>query len=88
MSKHGSGVSRWLVVGTRRIALAEGENVMGRDPTALIQLDAAGISRRHARILVVDARALIEDLASKNGTMVNDQPVTGQLILHDGDLSS
>ena len=28
--KHGPGVSRWVVVGTRRIALADGENVIGR----------------------------------------------------------
>jgi len=77
-------VSRWIVAGSRRIPLGEGENVIGRDPASTVQLDAAGISRRHARILVAtDAR--LEDLGSKNGTMVNDAPVGKPVVLRDGD---
>jgi DNA-binding winged helix-turn-helix (wHTH) protein len=78
-------VSRWIVAGSRRIQLAEGENVVGRDPTAVVQLDAAGISRRHARIIVSAAGVHIEDLGSKNGTMVNEKPVATSVPLHDGD---
>lgn len=82
---HIAGISRWIVAGTRRIALAEGENIIGRIPTSTVQLDAAGISRRHARILVTLNDARIEDLGSKNGTMVNGKPVSGRVLLHDGD---
>lgn len=78
-------VSRWIVAGSRRIPIGEGENVIGRDPTSTVQLDAAGISRRHARILVTASDARIEDLASKNGTMVNETPVSTPVSLHDGD---
>jgi pSer/pThr/pTyr-binding forkhead associated (FHA) protein len=78
-------VSRWIVAGSRRIALSEGENIIGRDPTSTVHLDAAGISRRHARILVTSQDARIEDLDSKNGTIVNDQLLSGRLALHDGD---
>lgn len=81
-----SAISRWVVVGTRRIALGEGQHVIGRDPSSAIHLDAAGISRRHARIVVTAADALIEDLRSKNGTLLNDQPVVDRRTLHDGDL--
>jgi DNA-binding winged helix-turn-helix (wHTH) protein len=81
-----SVISRWVVVGTRRVALEEGQHVIGRDPSSAIHLDAAGISRRHARIVVTPSDALIEDLNSKNGTLVNDQPLTDRRPLRDGDL--
>ena len=80
-----SGISRWIVADSRRIALADGENLIGRDPTSTVQLDAPGVSRRHARVSVTGTGAVIEDLESKNGTMVNDTAVTKPLDLHDGD---
>ena len=78
-------VSRWIVTGTRRIALEDGENAIGRDPASTVQLDAAGVSRRHARILITSSDAVIVDLGSTNGTMVNDHVVTKPLVLRDGD---
>ncbi len=80
-----TGTARWLVVGTRRVTLADGENLIGRDPASAIQLDSVGISRRHARIVVRDGEALVEDLGSKNGTSVNDEPLTAPRTLRDGD---
>ena len=78
-------VSRWIVTGGRRIALADGENVIGREPAAAILLDVAGVSRRHARIVVSERGAVLEDLGSKNGTRIGDTLVTGMVALHDGD---
>jgi len=78
-------VSRWIVTGARRIALADGENVIGREPAAAILLDVAGVSRRHARIVVSARGAVLEDLGSKNGTRIGDTLVTGTVALHDGD---
>jgi len=80
-----SGVVRWLVVGARRITLQDGVNVIGRDPTATITLDASGVSRRHAQI-VVDARSVVlSDLGSKNGTQVGDRRVQDAVALQDRD---
>jgi DNA-binding winged helix-turn-helix (wHTH) protein len=76
---------RWIVADSRRIALADGDNIIGRDPTSTVQLDAPGVSRRHALVSVTGTGAIIEDLESKNGTMVNDRAVTRALDLHDGD---
>ena len=73
------------MAGSRRIELHDGESVIGRDPTSAVQLDAAGISRRHARIVVTPSDATIEDLDSKNGTWVNEKPISGAVALHDGD---
>jgi DNA-binding winged helix-turn-helix (wHTH) protein len=80
-----SSVSRWIVTGTRRILLSEGENLIGRDPASTVWLDTSGVSRRHARVMVAQGEALLEDLASKNGTCLDDKPVVGKVKLHDGD---
>jgi DNA-binding winged helix-turn-helix (wHTH) protein len=81
----GPTTSRWIVAGSRRIALRDGEHVIGRDPASAIWLDVAGVSRHHARIAVGDVGTQIEDLGSKNGTRVGDVPLTTVMALHDGD---
>ncbi len=54
-------------------ALAPGEIVIGRDAEADIQLQDSGVSRKHARLVFSeDARLLVCDLESTNGTFVND----------------
>ena len=63
--------ARWLTVGQRRLSLANGENIVGRDEAANVRLDDPMVSRRHARILVSGSGALIEDLGSKNGTFID-----------------
>jgi DNA-binding winged helix-turn-helix (wHTH) protein len=81
-----SPVSRWIVAGSRRIALTDGENVIGRDPTSAVLLDVAGVSRRHAQIVVGERGAVLEDLGSKNGTRIGEQLLQGKVALQDGDL--
>ena len=75
----------WLVAGPRRLPLAEGVNEIGRDPGAAVLLDSPQASRRHARILITDQTAVLEDLGSKNRTLINDLPVTEPTRLRDGD---
>jgi DNA-binding winged helix-turn-helix (wHTH) protein len=74
-----------LVWGDRVLFLTAGENLLGRDKGAAICLDAARVSRHHARILVEGPRATLEDLGSKNGTRINGEPVRGTRELRDGD---
>ena len=75
----------WLVFRDRRIALVEGDNVIGRGPEAEVWIDEAGVSRRHARIVIDGANVQLEDLGSKNGTTRADARVTGPVVLCDGD---
>jgi DNA-binding winged helix-turn-helix (wHTH) protein len=77
-------ISRWIVTGGRRVALSEGDNFIGRDPASAVFLDVAGVSRRHARIVVDERAALLEDLGSKNGTSLDGEPIKQQITLHDG----
>ena len=69
----------------RRFALHEGVNVIGRDPDATVWLDVVGVSRRHAHVIVENGVASLEDLGSKNGTLVADRPVRDRVVLRDAD---
>lgn len=76
----------WLVWKERVLLLAEGENVIGRDPRCNVWLDVPGVSRRHARVVVSGDVVVVEDLGSKNGTFVADTPVLAPRPLHDGEM--
>jgi DNA-binding winged helix-turn-helix (wHTH) protein len=80
-----SSQEHWIVGAGVRFPLSEGENLIGRDPASAVWLDVAGVSRRHARIVVHNQRAELEDLGSKNGTMLRDEPTTSRTLLRDGD---
>ena len=73
-----------LIVEGRIIELANGENLVGRSVDCTVRLDSTDVSRRHARIVVTNDAASIEDLASTNGTFVNGKRVTGTVPLTDG----
>jgi DNA-binding winged helix-turn-helix (wHTH) protein len=79
------GESHWLIAMDRRIALARGANVIGRDPAASVWLDYSTISRRHARVTVLPTGTTLEDLGSKNGTSMRGVPVTRTVPLQNGD---
>lgn len=68
-----------------RATLAAGEHVLGRDAESSVVLDSPSVSRRHARIVITESQATVEDLGSKNGTLLNDQPVVAPQPLADGD---
>jgi DNA-binding winged helix-turn-helix (wHTH) protein len=75
-----------LVWGPREIALDGAENVIGRDSTAVVWIDDASVSRRHARITLDDKGAKIEDLGSKNGTFVRGRRIEKPARLGDRDV--
>lgn len=75
----------WLLNRSERIALRAGAITLGRDPACEAMIDAPGVSRRHAQIRVEATGIVIEDLGSKNGTFLNDNPVLGPTTLGDGD---
>jgi DNA-binding winged helix-turn-helix (wHTH) protein len=77
-------VRLYVVSDDREKRLVDGVNVIGRAPDATIQIDSPSVSRYHARILVSDAGAALEDLDSKNGTYVNGTRVVAAVPLADG----
>jgi hypothetical protein len=63
-----------LDLGDRQVPLS-GELLVGRAGYADLRIDAAGVSREHAKLKVEGTNLLIRDLGGRNGTTVNDQPV-------------
>jgi DNA-binding winged helix-turn-helix (wHTH) protein len=74
-----------LIWGTREISLGLGENLLGRDEEAVVWIDDAQVSRRHARILVDEKGAVLEDLDSKNGTYLRGERIEAPRKLADED---
>lgn len=74
-----------LIWGDRELALGPGESVLGRTPDAVAWIESPTVSRRHARILIGDDGARLEDLGSKNGTTLRGEPLHGAAPLTDGD---
>jgi DNA-binding winged helix-turn-helix (wHTH) protein len=80
-----SPVALRLIWGDREIALPEGETVLGRTRRAGVWVESESVSRHHARVVVRNGHATIEDLGSKNGTRVSGAKVDGPTPLADGD---
>jgi DNA-binding winged helix-turn-helix (wHTH) protein len=78
------GPRPYLVFEQHHTMLLEGSNVIGRAPDAAVQCDVTGVSRHHARIVLANGTATLEDLDSKNGTHLNNKRVTSAP-LSDGD---
>jgi hypothetical protein len=69
-------LSNYLVTrGKQQFVLDRDENLLGRDPEATVYIDHPSVSRRHARISIHSARAVLEDLKSRNGTFLDGRKV-------------
>jgi DNA-binding winged helix-turn-helix (wHTH) protein len=80
-----SGLTYWLRIENRDIQLRDGENVLGRDGNATVRLESLRISRYHARIVLNDQEAILEDLGSKNGTFLHGERIAEPARLGQGD---
>ena len=74
----------WLTWKDKTLPLRQGENWVGRHPACSIWINAASVSRNHARILVGSERVVVEDRGSRNGTFVDGKRIEGPHVLVDG----
>jgi hypothetical protein len=70
----------------RTYPLEEGEISIGREPSNMISINDAEVSRKHARLLWREEGFLLEDFGSTNGSFVNGQRLSGSTMLRAGDL--
>ncbi len=71
----------------RTFPLEPGENLLGRDADLTVCINAPGVSRRHARIVVErGGQATLEDLGSKNGTFLRERRLDAPARLRDGEM--
>jgi hypothetical protein len=68
----------------RQIVIDKPRITIGRRPYNDIMLDDLTVSGEHAVLLTRAGASVIEDLRSRNGTLVNDEPVIQRALL-DGD---
>lgn len=59
---------------------------IGRDPQCAIMIQSAYVSRLHARIELRDEGAVVVDLGSRNGLLLNNAPVKQSARLRAGDV--
>jgi DNA-binding winged helix-turn-helix (wHTH) protein len=75
----------WFYLGAQPIPLHDGVLTVGRDPSAEVSLPFPETSWQHVRLTVTAVGVTIEDLGSKNGTLVRGQRLTVPIDLGDGD---
>lgn len=61
---------------------------LGRSPTNHIVIDDATASSAHAMISLREGHWWLEDKNSRNGTLLNGEPITAPTIVTDGDIVS
>jgi phosphoserine phosphatase RsbU/P len=69
-----------------RFELDGDRSVIGRSADCEVPVDVPAVSRRHAAIFRERGRYFIEDLQSRNGTLLNDKRLTDRTPLDEGDL--
>jgi DNA-binding winged helix-turn-helix (wHTH) protein len=74
-----------MIVNDQHHQLHQGENLIGRDPSATVRIEARSVSRLHARIVIGLKGATIQDLDSKNGTFLQGRRLRAAVALRDGD---
>lgn len=69
----------------QEIDLVQGETLLGRSPECHVTIEDPLVSRQHARITIEGARALLEDLGSRNGVRLNGDVLKHPCYLKDRD---
>ncbi len=67
--------------------LEQEETSIGRKPENTIHVDNLAVSGRHARVLKIGNKLILEDLGSTNGTLVNDKQITKHVLQHGDRIS-
>jgi len=62
--------------------LDQEETTVGRKPENDIHVDNLAVSGRHARVLMIGDKAILEDLGSTNGSFVNNKRITKHVLQH------
>jgi len=59
--------------------------LIGRSPDCQVTIEDPLVSRQHARVVIDESGAVVEDLKSRNGVKLNGQPLRGPTKIKDGD---
>ncbi len=68
-----------------KIAVKKDEFLIGRSQQCHLCVGSSSVSRQHCKITRKEATVSIQDLGSRNGTLVNGEKITGETELSSGD---
>jgi serine phosphatase RsbU (regulator of sigma subunit) len=68
-----------------RVQLGEGETTIGRHPECTVVVDAAAVSRFHAKVVGESDQFTVHDMGSRNGTFLNGEKLLAPHTLREGD---
>src|SRR5258708_23728592 len=69
----------------KTIPIPVAQFLIGREDGCQLRPSSPAISKKHCGILVKGAKVFVQDFGSTNGTFVNDEQVTGESEVKDGD---
>src|SRR5437588_3960755 len=69
----------------KEIPITTAQFTIGRDPKCNLRPASPVISKRHCAVLVRNGKVFLKDFDSTNGTLVNDQRITGEQELNHQD---
>lgn len=69
----------------QEIDLPIGQILIGRSLDCHLTIEDPLVSRKHATIIVTNDNAIFKDLGSRNGSLVNGEPIFDEILLKDGD---
>lgn len=69
----------------KRFGLVGERAVIGRSSDCDVAIDVAAVSRRHAALVLDAGQFFVEDLGSRNGTILNGRIIAGRTPVRDGD---
>ena len=69
----------------KAIPIPVAQFVIGRDEGCQLRPSSPAVSKKHCAIEVKGGKVFVQDFGSTNGTFVNDEPVTGETEVTDGD---
>src|SRR5882757_2280657 len=70
----------------KSISIVTPEFIIGRDPECHLRPASPLISKKHCAFLVEGDKAAIRDFGSTNGTLLNNEPITGDRPIKNGDV--
>lgn len=76
----------FLDYGDGSVELPFGETTVGRHVSCGLRFNDPFVSRRHIRILFGDDGVFVEEVSSRNGTLLNGEPLSGRTLLSHDDL--
>ncbi|MBX3437060.1 MAG: FHA domain-containing protein [Planctomycetaceae bacterium] len=68
----------------RQVQLKADTIVVGRSDDAQIRISSGEVSREHCTLLPTAHGVLVKDHGSRNGTLINDERITSQVLLAPG----